>query len=62
MEDCNLKILHIVAGDLSGGAARGAYWLHTALKELGVDSKIFTNSRVTFGDDSVVTITNSKKK
>jgi glycosyltransferase involved in cell wall biosynthesis len=61
MEDCNLKILHIVAGDLSGGAARGAYWLHTALKELGVDSKIFTNSRVTFGDDSVVTITNSKK-
>lgn len=40
-----MKILHIVAGDLGGGAARGAYWLHCGLKELGVDSKIITNSK-----------------
>jgi len=56
-----LKILHIVAGDLNGGAARGAYWLHLGLKDLGVHSVIFTNSESTLGDSSVVTITKSKK-
>lgn len=56
-----MKILHIVAGDLNGGAARGAYWLHAGLRELGVDSKIFTNSKITLGDDSVVTTVKSKK-
>ena len=57
-----MKILHIVAGDLNGGAARGAYWLHSGLKELNIDSKIFTNSKITLGDNSVVTINNSKKR
>lgn len=56
-----MKVLHIVAGDLSGGAARGAYWLHGGLRELGVDSKVFTNSKSTLGDESVVTTTKSKK-
>lgn len=36
----NIKVLHIVAGDLSGGAARGAYWLHRGLLECGVESKM----------------------
>ena len=57
-----MKILHIVSGDLNGGAARGAYWLHSGLKELNIDSKIFTNSKITLGDNSVVTINNSKKR
>jgi glycosyltransferase involved in cell wall biosynthesis len=48
-----MKVLHIIAGDLSGGAARGAYWLHRALKEQGVESVIFTNSRTTNGDPDV---------
>ena len=56
-----MKILHIVAGDLSGGAARGAYWLHLGLKELGVNSKIFTNSTVTLSDDSVISSLQTKK-
>jgi uncharacterized protein YlaN (UPF0358 family) len=56
-----LKVLHIVAGDLSGGAARGAYWLHIGLKELGIYSKIFTNSKITLGDDNVITTTKTKK-
>lgn len=51
-----MKVLHLVAGDLTGGAARGAYWLHNGLKELGVQSKILTNSRTTLGDPSVVSI------
>ena len=56
-----MKILHIVAGDLNGGAARGAYWLHLGLKELGVDSKIFTNSKITLSDDSIVSTIQTKK-
>jgi glycosyltransferase involved in cell wall biosynthesis len=39
-----MNILHIVAGDLNGGAARGAYWLHLALLKKNVNSKILTNS------------------
>jgi glycosyltransferase involved in cell wall biosynthesis len=56
-----VKVLHIVAGDLSGGAARGAYWLHSGLRELGVNSKVFANSKITLGDDNVVTTMKSKK-
>ncbi len=55
-----MKILHIVAGDLIGGAARGAYWLHCGLRDLGVESKIFTNSETDFGDKSVITCVKSK--
>lgn len=57
----SIKVLHLVAGDLSGGAARGAYWLHCGLRELRVDSKVFTNSKITIGDDSVATTMKSKK-
>jgi glycosyltransferase involved in cell wall biosynthesis len=35
-----IKVLHIVAGDLSGGAARGAYWLHKGLLKHGLDSRM----------------------
>lgn len=45
-----MKILHVVAGDLNGGAARGAFWLHSGLLELGIDSSILTSSR--YGDNS----------
>ncbi len=57
----NIKILHIVAGGLSGGAARGAYWLHLGLRKLGVNSKILTNSKVTLGDENVTTILKDRK-
>jgi len=56
-----MKVLHIVAGDLNGGAARGAYWLHLGLKELGVNSKVFTSSKTTLNDDSVISTTQTKK-
>lgn len=56
-----MKILHIVAGDLSGGAARGAYWLHSGLQELGVESKVFTNSNTTLNDNNIITTTKTKK-
>lgn len=52
-----MNILHIVAGDLDGGAAKGAYTLHKALKKTGVDSKVLTNSLIKYDDSDVVNIT-----
>ena len=51
-----MKILHLVAGDLSGGAARGAYWLHQAQRSIGIDSTLVTSGRDNLGDDSVVAL------
>jgi glycosyltransferase involved in cell wall biosynthesis len=55
-----MRVLHLVAGQLAGGAARGAYWLHLGLRELGVDSKILTNSWNTLGGDDVLTVAKHK--
>lgn len=49
-----MKIMHLFAGGLSGGAARGAYWLHQAQREIGIDSTLVTNGRESNGDASVV--------
>ncbi len=54
-----MKILHLVAGELNGGAARGAYWLHQGLQQIGVDSTVLTNATETYGDDSVISLTDS---
>lgn len=54
-----MKVLHIVAGELSGGAARGALWLHFSLREKGVDSKILTSAYSSFNDKNVISINNS---
>jgi len=35
-----MKILHINTSDTAGGAARGCYWLHQALRKAGVDSQM----------------------
>ncbi len=51
-----MKILHLIGGDLGGGAARGAYWLHKGLLELGVDSHVLTNSKEDYGEKTVTTI------
>ncbi len=51
-----MKILHIAAGNLSGGAARGTYWLHLGLRDIGLESRILTSSKSTLGDQDVNTI------
>lgn len=51
-----MNILHIQAGDLSGGAARGTYWLHQGLLECSINSKILSNKLNTLNDPSVVSI------
>ncbi|MFM2484516.1 glycosyltransferase family 4 protein [Celerinatantimonas yamalensis] len=61
-QEHDINVLHIVSGDLSGGAARGAYWLHQALKELGVKSHILNTSSKDLNDNSVCSISNTKWK
>jgi glycosyltransferase involved in cell wall biosynthesis len=56
-----MKVLHIIAGDLNGGAAKGAYYLHQGLVKQGVDSRILTNSLSTLGDDRVKSVINNKR-
>lgn len=56
----NIKVTHLVAGELNGGAARGAYWLHKGLIAKGVDSKIITNAKDNLNDPDVLSLKKSK--
>jgi glycosyltransferase involved in cell wall biosynthesis len=47
-----LKILHLSTEDISGGAARAAYRLHTGLRRLGYDSSMLVARRVS--DDQTI--------
>lgn len=51
-----MKVLHLVAGNLSGGAARGAYWLHQAQRDIAINSTLVSSGRDNLGDDSVVAL------
>ena len=33
-----MRIVHLSTTDIRGGASRGAYWLHRALLDIGIDS------------------------
>ena len=48
-----LRVLHLIGGNLNGGAARGAYWLHKALQDEEVESYVATNSDYKIDDPSV---------
>lgn len=50
-----------MAGSLHSGAGRGACWLHRGLKNIGVESKLLTDSSDTLGDNDVATIAVSLK-
>lgn len=47
-----MKVLHLSTDDSGGGAARGAYWLHRALREAGADSHMLVQRKHT--DDPTV--------
>lgn len=57
-----MKILHLIGGTLSSGAAKGAYLLHQGLIDLGVNSKVLTSSAETFNNPSVESITQRKNE
>ncbi|MBD2422489.1 glycosyltransferase family 4 protein [Cyanobium sp. FACHB-13342] len=52
-----MKILHIAAGELSGGAAKGSYLLHQAQCKIGVNSKLLISGGDSYGDESVIALT-----
>jgi glycosyltransferase involved in cell wall biosynthesis len=52
-QDPTMRVAHLVAGDLGGGAARGALWLHRALVTLGIDSTLLTDGPGLEGDATV---------
>ncbi len=58
-----MKVLHLSTADANGGAARGAYWMHKALCNAGVDSHMLVADK--FTSDPTVTgasdITGSQK-
>lgn len=47
------RILHLSTTDVQGGAARGAFWLHRALAEKGVDSLMLVDRKYS-DDDRVI--------
>lgn len=54
-----MKVVHIVAGDLSGGAAQGAYTLHNAQNNIGIDSSLLISGRINIVDDKVESLSKS---
>lgn len=54
-----MKVLHLIGGELSGGAARGALALHEALIESGISSRILTNGKDTLGSPYITSVTKS---
>lgn len=54
-----MRVLHLVAGELSAGAARGAYWLHRAQLQLGLDSTVVTSGGASDVREQVVSLVNS---
>lgn len=57
--ESNIKVLHLVAGDLSSGAARGAFWLHKGLLT-EIDSKLMVSGRSFEDDSSVISLSATK--
>jgi glycosyltransferase involved in cell wall biosynthesis len=49
-----MRVLHLSTSDIRGGAARGAFWLHRALRDKGVDSRMLVGRK--YSDDSDVDV------
>jgi len=55
MSERPLRVLSVCTSDYSGGAARAAYRIHLAVRELGVDSRMFVKHKGT-DDQTVLTV------
>lgn len=51
-----MNILHVVSGSLSGGAAKGAFWLHKGLNNIGVNSVLLSNRKKELHDETVISL------
>lgn len=50
-----MRVVHLISGHRNNGAGRGAYLLHTGLRELGVDSNFLTTANEQSFSDAVYT-------
>ena len=55
-----MKVLHFIAGDFTGGAAKGALLLHQSLLKLGATSIVISNSENYTNDNSIIYLTKNK--
>ncbi len=55
-----MKVVHIVGGDITGGAARGAYWLHQALLNIDIESTLIVAGKGPDNDKTVLSLSDSK--
>jgi hypothetical protein len=63
MSGSEIKVLHLIAGELGGGAARGAYSLHRGLLANGIYSRVLSDSSTNLSDETVFSIAkNSSQK
>ncbi len=53
--ESKIKILSVNTSDVSGGAARAAYRIHTAVDQLGVDSRMLVKNKL-LADDKVLSV------
>jgi glycosyltransferase involved in cell wall biosynthesis len=56
MSKSEIRVLHLIGGDLGGGAARGAYSLHRGLLANGIHSRVISNSSTNLSDETVFSI------
>ncbi len=56
-----MNILHIVAGDLNQGAAKGSLILHKALLKQGINSHLLTNSKINKNNSNIHTMNKTFK-
>ena len=56
-----MRVLHVNTSDISGGAARAAYRIHKGLQAIGVDSKMFVQSKVS-DENSIYTYSSIRNK
>ena len=55
-----MKVLHIVAGSLKNGAAKGALSLHEGLSSIGVNSFVLNNHEYKFKTNNVIRLAETK--
>jgi len=56
-----MRVLHLNTTDTAGGAARGAYWLHRALRDVGVDSLMMVDRKHS-DDDTVLEVSSGARR
>ncbi|MHA2939795.1 glycosyltransferase family 4 protein [Vibrio sp. RC27] len=55
-----MNILHLASGELTGGAARGAYWLHKGLLNKNINSKLMITGCSPDNDHRVIGLSDTK--